>query len=137
MDTRKYIDVTTNPFQAITSPETLGFNQVVFGGRKASVEIITEVAVISAPEDEAVLTATTTTVTWSSVDGAATYEIQIASDSDFETIFETDDEIETESYEVTGPFIDEATYYVRVRPMSSQGIHGAWSGMVTFSINLA
>jgi hypothetical protein len=72
----------------------------------------------------------TTTVEWTSVDGANKYELQIADNDSFLNPFLSVDNLSTVSFNVVLPDNDTG-YYVRVRATGSSGL-SEWSGIVSF-----
>jgi hypothetical protein len=72
----------------------------------------------------------TTTVEWTTVDGALKYELQIADNDSFLNPFLSVDNLTTVSYYIILPD-NETGFFVRVRATGSSGL-SEWSGIVSF-----
>ncbi len=80
---------------------------------------------LSAPADAAVVAGFTPTLDWTDVPGAATYDVQIATDSGFVTVVQSATGLATSTYTVN-PALNLRNYYWRVRAVNAAGA-SAWS----------
>ncbi|WP_138429678.1 putative Ig domain-containing protein [Fodinibius saliphilus] len=71
------------------------------------------------------------TLSWETVSGASSYEIQISNDSEFSDVVVSKKNINTEKYILDGQLSDFSTYYWRVRAWNSAG-NGNWSNSRSF-----
>lgn len=69
-------------------------------------------------------------ITWSEVQGAETYQVQVASDNDFNSI-EFQDEVTQPAVNTT---LDDGTYYVRVRAQNSAGVSD-YSATISYTVD--
>ncbi|HKQ61655.1 MAG TPA: S8 family serine peptidase [Candidatus Polarisedimenticolaceae bacterium] len=87
-----------------------------------------------APAQGAVLTSTTTpTLDWSGVAGAATYDVQVASDAGFAVVVRAATGLTASSWTVAPGLTNNATYYWRARAAGTCGA-GAWSASRSFNL---
>jgi hypothetical protein len=83
------------------------------------------------PFDESVAVALNTTFSWTSVDGANSYDIEFSTVSDFSTIADTESDIAQTSYQ-SDDLQDETVYYWHVRA-NSDDFTSTWSESWSFS----
>jgi len=69
-------------------------------------------------------------ITWSEIQGAETYQVQVASDNDFNSI-EFQDEVTQPAVNTT---LDDGTYYVRVRAQNSAGVSD-YSATISYTVD--
>jgi len=86
------------------------------------------------PANNAVLNDTTPTLSWTPVTGAATYEVQVASNSRFEPMVFTIDGVTNPFTTVTTSLTD-GRYLWRVRSVNNLGVPGRWSSTRSFTID--
>lgn len=87
---------------------------------------------ITAPTEMQFLNAAQLLMAWDAVDGAATYEVQIATDPGFSSIVDSDDAVATTSFDLSGLDPTDGQHFARVR-VSTPRI-GAWSATRSFSL---
>jgi hypothetical protein len=75
------------------------------------------------------------TLVWSAVSGAATYYVQVATDTGFTSIFMRDSTV-TGTQRIVSGMGYTTTYYWRVRAKNAAGV-SAWSGYWSFTTNVA
>lgn len=85
----------------------------------------------SSPADNAFSRPLNGTVSWSAVTGASTYNVQIATDANFNTIVVNQNGIATTSFDYTN-FLNATKYYWRVRATNAEGT-GAFSTPTSFT----
>lgn len=91
------------------------------------------VPTLTSPADGATVADATPDLTWSAVTGAASYDVQIASDSGFATIVQLETGVTTTT--LTVDTLAEGTYYWRVRSVDIDG-PSAWSTARSLIIDL-
>ncbi len=69
---------------------------------------------------------------WESLDGTESYDIQVASDISFNTIFESENDIMTTSFQ-TAILSGDTTFFWRVRGNNACGSAGPWSDAFSFT----
>ena len=86
------------------------------------------------PADGATTTDTTPALSWNAVEGATGYEVQIAGS---EGGLDSAQAVEAggTSYTPTTALTNNQTHYWRVRAKDGDGQHGAWSAIISLSIN--
>lgn len=87
------------------------------------------------PSDNSTGLSTTTTLSWSSVTGAATYRLQVSTSSTF-TITVLDDSTITSTSRQVGPLLNNTTYFWRVDAKNAVGT-SSFSGVRSFSTVIA
>ena len=92
---------------------------------------IPEIPILATPADEAVDVLTTTDLAWNEADRADTYRVQVATASDFSTVFADISDITTLSVDVTD-FAFQTTYYWRVKAFNIEG-ESDWSEVWSFT----
>ena len=85
----------------------------------------------TAPVDGSMGQAPTSTLTWSAVTGAASYDIQVASDPGFGTIVASATGLTAASYTPTSSLVGDTVYYWRVRANNVCGV-GPWAATSAF-----
>lgn len=88
--------------------------------------------VITAPTEMQFLNAAQLTLEWDAVDGALTYEVEIATDSGFSTIVDSDDAVATTSFSLAGLDPTDGQHWARVRVKTP--VESNWSATRSFSL---
>ena len=91
--------------------------------------------ILTTPSVGATGVSRTPTLTWESVTGASTYEVQVANRSNFSSssILVNASGLTNTSYSVTTPLRSKTTHYWRVRSKASNGTLSAWSTSRSFT----
>ncbi len=85
------------------------------------------------PADASTIADTTPTLGWDVVDGAVSYEVQVA-DSEAGVDGATAETVTTEAYTPSAGLSDETTHYWRIRAINGDGEPTAWSSIISFTI---
>ena len=92
---------------------------------------LTAAPTLTAPANGSTGIATMPTFTWGAVTGAASYDIQVASDPAFATIVASATGLTTTSYMPSSALTGSTAYYWRVRAVNGCGV-GAYSALAAF-----
>ena len=85
------------------------------------------------PSDGSTIVDTTPTISWNTVAGAVSYEVQLGDDRS-STEAAVPAEVTTAEYPVTSALANNQTHYVRVRAVDGDGQRGPWSAMSSFAV---
>ncbi|MBN1380498.1 MAG: carboxypeptidase regulatory-like domain-containing protein [Deltaproteobacteria bacterium] len=131
--------VDTSSFTTTGSPYTISVRGQDVNDNWGATQTV-QVTVYEAPEAPVLIPVTsptrdkTPTVSWNAVTGAATYDLQVATDEAFTNVVETQTGLTATSF--TAPSdVDDDTYYWRVRAVDAGSHAGAYSAASSFIID--
>jgi subtilisin-like proprotein convertase family protein len=112
----------------VRGSSTTGNKDVIF---TINLQGIPNAPTLTSPANNAMNTQLTPLLDWSSVSGVTQYEVQLASDVNFNSIVLTDNPA-TDQYQVSTPLAQHTRYYWRVRGQNLCGT-GNWSAVFSFT----
>lgn len=104
---------------------------ITSGWRSVDIPNGPPVPTLSFPPDNAIDQSTTPTLTWDQAQGAASYYVQVATDSNFTQLMVNDSSL-TRAYHQIGPLAINTKYYWHVRAKNNDGI-SPWSETWNFT----
>jgi len=121
-----FIEEVPFDFQGIprSNPTTIGAYEVLGG-----ITLLT-------PENGAENISITPLFTWETLAGYSTYNLQIASDNEFETIVLEQNGITETSYQIEEPLISNLPFYWRIQAVTAGGAASSWSEAWSFTTQL-
>ncbi len=100
----------------------------------SALDTLLDAPALIAPADGATLATDTPTLEWSAVDGAETYQVQVATNQGFGNLVLNESNLNTTSVTPASP-LDNGTYWWRVRAAAG-GEDGPWSDAWSFTVNV-
>lgn len=125
-----YRQTTGINLQQLTLNEGMPTARTVNGVLEVNVAV--EAPVLQSPSNGASNLAIDADFEWASVNGAASYQLQISDDNSFSTVFADTSDITATTARITN-LSTATTYYWRVRGFSTSGTAGVWSTTYSFS----
>jgi len=95
-----------------------------------------EEVLLSSPSNGSTLATPPLQLSWSELDSASKYEIQISLEEDFSSILETYNNIASSPYNITESLSTYKYYYWRVRLLNKDSVWGDWSENWSFTIDI-